>query len=178
MDNMNRKDRLFLLVTFCLIGLMITADLVTDFGEGVALWHVLVEGGAGILALCGVVYTLKSMFAIKADLAKERDSSATFKREAERWQAQSRAHLRGLSAMIDAQLTQWNLTPAEKEVAFLLLKGLSLIEVAALRGTSEKTARVQSASIYAKAGLKNRSELSAFFLEDLLPSSLPAGQDH
>ena len=37
-----------------------------------------------------------------------------------------------------------------------------------LRGTHEKTVRAQSASIYAKAGLAGRSELAAFFLEDLL----------
>lgn len=55
-------------------------------------------------------------------------------------------------------------------MAFLLLKGMSLKELAELRGTSEKTARAQSMSIYAKAGLSGRSELSAFFLEDLLPA--------
>ena len=49
------------------------------------------------------------------------------------------------------------------------LKGLSLKEIAAARGTSEKTARVQSGAVYAKSGLAGRSELSAFFLEDLLP---------
>ena len=43
-----------------------------------------------------------------------------------------------------------------------------------LRGTGEKTVRAQSASIYAKAGLAGRSELSAFFLEDLL---VPPGSD-
>jgi len=37
-----------------------------------------------------------------------------------------------------------------------------------LRGTAEKTARVQSMAIYSKSGLSGRYELSAFFLEDLL----------
>lgn len=46
---------------------------------------------------------------------------------------------------------------------------MSLKDVAAIRGTSEKTARAQSMAVYAKAGLSGRSELSAFFLEDLLP---------
>ena len=65
------------------------------------------------------------------------------------------------------------MSAAEKEVAFLLLKGLSLKEIAIARRTSEKTARVQSSAVYAKSGLAGRSELSAFFLEDLLP---PAGE--
>ena len=51
---------------------------------------------------------------------------------------------------------------------FLLLKGLSLKEIADIRHTTEKTARAQSGSIYAKSGLSGRSELAAFFLEDLL----------
>lgn len=54
-------------------------------------------------------------------------------------------------------------------MTFLLLKGMSLKDVAAIRGTNEKTARAQSMAVYAKAGLSGRSELSAFFLEDLLP---------
>ena len=86
----------------------------------------------------------------------------------EAWRQQARRHVEGLSRSIDAQLEGWRLSPAEKEVAFLLLKGLGLREIADLRGTHEKTVRAQSASIYAKAGLAGRSELAAFFLEDLL----------
>nr|HMN69592.1 helix-turn-helix transcriptional regulator [Bdellovibrionales bacterium] len=69
------------------------------------------------------------------------------------------------------QLTSWKLTISEKEVAFLLLKGLSLKEIAEIRKTSEKTARAQSTAIYEKSGLSGRSELAAFFLEDLLGPS-------
>jgi DNA-binding NarL/FixJ family response regulator len=64
------------------------------------------------------------------------------------------------------------LTAAEREVGLLLLKGLSHKEVAAARGTSETTIRQQALAVYRKAGLRNRSDLSAFFLEDLL---LPQG---
>ena len=60
-------------------------------------------------------------------------------------------------------------------MAFLLLKGMSLKEIAEIRDTAEKTARVQSMSIYAKAGLSGRSELAAFFLEDLLPATGMSG---
>ena len=76
--------------------------------------------------------------------------------------------MEGLARSIDRQLDQWQLSVAEKEVAFLLLKGLSLKDIAALRGTAEKTVRAQSAAVYAKSGLAGRTELSAFFLEDLL----------
>ena len=58
-------------------------------------------------------------------------------------------------------------------MAFLLLKGFSLKDIAELRRTHEKTVRAQAASIYAKSGLSGRSELSAFFLEDLLVPRAP-----
>ena len=60
------------------------------------------------------------------------------------------------------------MTEAEREVALLLLKGLSRKEVAAVRATSERTVREQARSIYSKARLTGYVALSAFFLEDLL----------
>ena len=55
------------------------------------------------------------------------------------------------------------------EVGFLLLKGITLKEIADIRQTQLKTVQQQSQSIYQKTGLASRSELAAFFLEDLLP---------
>lgn len=170
---MNHKERRILLVTLLLISAIIAIDLVNDATDGVVWWHLLVEGAAGLLALLGIFYLLKDSFQLRQDLAQANDREATLKRQAEQWRNQSKTYLDGLSALIDKQLDAWHLTPAEREVSFLLLKGLSLKEIAALRGTAEKTARVQSMAIYGKAGLTNRSELSAFFLEDLLPPQGP-----
>ena len=88
--------------------------------------------------------------------------------QGQRWRAEARAHLNGLGQAIDAQFSRWNLTEAEREVALLLLKGLSHKEVAAIRATSERTVREQARALYAKAGLTGRAALSAFFLEDLI----------
>lgn len=170
---MSHKERLFLLFTLLLIALIVVVDLVTDSNEGVVIWHLAIEGSAGVLALAGVFYLLNQSIQLKRALKNERYLSEKLEQEAAAWRAQSRAYLSGLSALIDAQLTTWGLSPAERDVAFLLLKGLSLKEIANLRDTTEKTARVQSMAIYAKAGLAGRSELSAFFLEDLLPARDP-----
>ncbi len=88
--------------------------------------------------------------------------------DVKRWQEKASELLRGLGAKIDEQLNEWYLTQAEKEVALLLIKGLSIRELAEFRGTSEKTVRQQASQVYAKANLENRAELAAFFLEDLL----------
>jgi DNA-binding CsgD family transcriptional regulator len=88
--------------------------------------------------------------------------------QGERWRAEARTYIEALGAAINAQFNRWNLTDAEREIALLLLKGLSLKEIAMLRTTSEQTVRVQARSLYSKAGVNGRAALSAFFLEDLL----------
>ncbi len=88
--------------------------------------------------------------------------------QGQRWRTEARTLLNGLGEAIESQFSRWNLTEAEREVALLLLKGLSLKEVATVRATSERTVRAQARSLYAKANLTGRAALSAFFLEDLL----------
>lgn len=151
-----------------IIAIMVSFDLFTDAKEGVVFWHVLVEGSIALIALFGVFYVLKGSVELKHRLEKNVTEFTDFKKEAELWKSESRKYVDGLSKAIDEQLSKWNLSTAEKEVAFLLLKGMSLKEIAEIRNTAEKTARAQSLAVYSKSGLSGRSELSAFFLEDLL----------
>jgi DNA-binding CsgD family transcriptional regulator len=88
--------------------------------------------------------------------------------QGQRWRSEARSYLDGLGQAIEVQFSRWNLTEAEREVALLVLKGLSHKEVATVRAVSERTVREQARSIYAKSGLTGRAGLSAFFLEDLL----------
>jgi putative tricarboxylic transport membrane protein len=76
--------------------------------------------------------------------------------------------LSGLAVQIDRQFKEWALTAAEREVAMLMLKGLRHKDIASVRGTSERTVRQQALTIYKKAHLDGRTDLAAFFLEDLL----------
>ena len=88
--------------------------------------------------------------------------------QGQRWRADARSLLDGLGAAIDVQFSRWNLTEAEREVALLLLKGLSTKEIAQVRAASERTVREQARAVYTKSALTGRAALSAFFLEDLL----------
>lgn len=76
--------------------------------------------------------------------------------------------LGGLEKEIERQFQLWNLSLAEREVALLMLKGFRHKEIAEIRHASERTVRQQALSIYKKAGLDGRTDLAAFFLEDLL----------
>lgn len=152
-------------LVFSGIALLIGLDLLTDQGEGAGLGHLLVEGGALAVALLGAIITFRSLMQVRGELTVARA-------DAEKWQAENRELLKGLARAIGQQFDVWQLTPAEKEIGYLLLKGLSLSEIANLRDTSERTARDQAGALYRKAGLAGRAELSAFFLEDLLVGEL------
>jgi len=87
------------------------------------------------------------------------------------WRTKVQAHLAGLKREMDQQLRDWGITEAERDVAMLILKGLSHKEIATLRNTSDATVRQQAQSIYRKAGLPGKTAFSAYFLEDLLAAT-------
>ena len=165
---MNQKERLIIAAILFIVAVMVSFDIFTDAKEGANHLHLSTEGFIATLALFGVFYILRGSVKMKYQLEQQTASFTDYKKEAELWKVESKKYIEGLSGAIDQQLSKWKLSAAEKEVAFLLLKGMSLKEVAEIRNTAEKTARVQAIAIYSKSGLSGRSELSAFFLEDLL----------
>ena len=70
--------------------------------------------------------------------------------------------------VMQAQFVQWKLSPSEKNVALLLIKGLSMKGIAEARDVKEKTIRLQASAIYIKSGHAGRHELAAYFIEDLI----------
>lgn len=150
------------------VALLVGVDVVGDARSGGSPAHLLVELAAMAAALFGTLLLWRQLSAarrragaLQVDLGRARAETARFRAEADE-------HLRGLGAAIDHQLARWELSPAEREVALLLLKGLASKEIAEVRQTSERTVRQQALSVYRKAGLAGRAELAAFFLEDLL----------
>ena len=97
-----------------------------------------------------------------------RDSLEAQRLDRDAWKASAEAALEGLGRAIDAQFTSWHLTPTEREVALMLLKGYGHKEIAALTRRSERTVRQHAGVVYEKAGIAGRAELAAFFLNDLM----------
>ena len=94
-------------------------------------------------------------------------ADAAVRAAAERDAAAQRSTRDFLQSMQE-QFERWGLTPAERDVALLLVKGLSLEEIAGVRETAAKTVRQHAANLYAKAKVNGRHQLAAFFFEDLL----------
>ncbi|MDA4844850.1 helix-turn-helix transcriptional regulator [Hoeflea poritis] len=85
-----------------------------------------------------------------------------------RFDTQSQIIARQYRAVMQQQFDAWRLTASEQDVVLMLLKGLSFREIAKLRETREKTVRQQASSVYQKAGVGSRTELAAWFFDDLL----------
>ena len=78
------------------------------------------------------------------------------------------------AALLEERFRQWGLTPSERDVAWFTIKGLSIAEIARLRGTSEGTVKAHSNAIYRKAGVSGRTQLLSLFIEDLMEEAPPA----
>ena len=70
--------------------------------------------------------------------------------------------------IVSGKFNEWGLSQSEQEIAYLLIKGLSIQEMAEVRDTRPGTIKSQSNAIYRKAGVNGRNELVAYFVEDLL----------
>jgi DNA-binding CsgD family transcriptional regulator len=152
---------------FVTIALLIGWDVFADYEEGANIWHMVVELFILLVAASGALLLWRQLYRTQIDLVQARV-------ETEQWRSESRELIQGLGAAINKQFCTWSLTKAEAEVGLFILKGLSHKEIAQIRQTSERTIREQARALYRKSGLSGRSELSAFFLEDLL---LPWSED-
>lgn len=150
-------------------------DLASDLREGTTVGHVVAEAGVFLVGMLGAVFMARRLMRLMRSERGAREEARALaehlkatEAEAARWRGEARDLLEGLGAALDRQFERWALSPAEKEVALLLLKGLSHKEVAEVRSITEATARQQARAVYKKAGLSGRNDLAAFFLEDLL----------
>jgi len=162
------RPRLLLASAFSVIAILVAWDLLSDRGAGVDTLHLVIEtlvlviaAGSGLGLLLRDWQQRKKLGELASQIHQARSDSA-------QWRSRYQETIKGLSEAIQSQFVAWQLSGAESEVALLILKGLSLGEIAALRDTSERTVRDQARAVYRKSGLANRASLSAFFLEDLL----------
>jgi len=143
-------------------------DLVLDFKDGINLVHAMHEAAIVVLssmALVWLLFDIRRQAIEIEDLRRELSSRQQTRHAPDKYILEART---SLGNVINKQFDDWQLTNSEKEVGRLLLKGLSLKEIAVIRNTLEKTVRQQASSIYKKADLSGRHAFSAWFIEDIL----------
>lgn len=154
-----------------------------------ALWLLLV-----VQALCATFFMFDSALDALGWEAAEFKTTQTFEyivtvvlvggvalaawelRRVHRAQARVAAQLRAASGAFEevllAHFDQWGLTAAERDVARMALKGLSVADIARVRDTAEGTVKAQSTAIYRKAGVSGRQQLMSVFVEELMGDGL------
>jgi len=143
-------------------------DLVLDAPTTLLSFHVVFEVLFVLLCLGTACFLWLAGSQSERSLKRTRATLARHEGELSQWRERAQRLLQGLGAEIDRQMRAWGLSPAEREVALLLLKGYSTKEIATHLDKSERTVRQHAVAVYRKSGLAGRAQLSAYFLEDLL----------
>jgi len=130
-------------------------DIINDLNKGMdSALHLLLEGCVFVATSIALYIEIRRVIGLHKRIIIEEGKVSRLTGE--------------LFAIINSEFDKWNLTDTEKEIAILLIKGLSMREIGELRQVKEKTIRQQATQIYAKAGYSNRQELASHFIEDLI----------
>jgi len=154
-------------VVILVIVLSLLVDVVFDVRDGVPVSHLWHEGLIIFMCLSVLVLQLLTLRKqeIQLNLSQEKLRQGELERAA--FQQKISHHSREFARVVDEEFERWKLTDGEKDVAILLIKGMSMKEIADTRQSSEATVRQQAGSIYKKSGQDGRHRLTAYFLEDL-----------
>ena len=167
MFNIQPKEYYLILIFFLLI-MASGIDLMMDLSAGTDFNHVAQESvifALSFIALGWLVFDIRQQTVEIDTLREELATALKPGHKPEKYVLDAKINL---SQVISHQFDDWQLTTSEKDVGWLLLKGLSLKEIAAIRKTLEKTVRQQASSIYKKTALSGRHAFSAWFIEDAL----------
>lgn len=135
------------------------ADIAGDLGAGGLDAHLLVELGAVLALLAGVLFGAAQ---VRWLIQRARQDEAAV------------ATARGAVAdLIRLRFAEWRLTAAEADVALFALKGCDVAEIAALRSAAAGTVRAQLARVYAKAGVRSHAALMATLIDELIETRGP-----
>lgn len=164
---LSTSDKLIFLLTGVVV-LASAGDIISDLSHGSPTGHVMQE----VVLMCLAAALMLRMI---LDLRQQRRELNELKHELAQPGNRARpvnplleSARKRLGEAVDAQFKDWQLSPGEREIGVLLLKGLSIKEIAVLRDTHEKTVRQQASAIYRKAGVSGRHAFAAWFIEDLL----------
>jgi DNA-binding NarL/FixJ family response regulator len=151
---MNLKN-LFPILILVLATVFFAFDIIADLADGdEALLHIIIESIVFVAISMVLFRELHRLRRVRAELSEERVRTARLSGE--------------LLTIMRNQFVKWELSPSESEIALLLIKGLSMKEIAEARQVKEKTIRQQATSVYSKSGCAGRHELVAHFIEDLM----------
>lgn len=135
------------------------ADVLRDMADlGGPSWSLFPEALASIALFVGIAFEavyLAQLLRRKASLERSVGLASS-----------------ALQAVIDSHFDDWKLTASERDVAALMVKGLSIAEIAGVRGSAEGTVKAHLNAIYRKANARNRAEVLSHIMDTLIDKPL------
>ena len=176
---MPRTNEIFFISLLIIITLLNLRDLYNDYSEYLEGSYSLLDIGVEVFVILastsGIAFLLWTIHMRAREVSTLSNQLQTTRKDLHAMNAnlsemdgKMRQASRQYSEVIQEQLTAWDLTPSEKEIALLLLKGLSFEEIAGIRQAKEKTVRQQATVLYRKSNTSGRHEFAAWFFEDFL----------
>ena len=144
------------IVTQAVTGLFFLSDVTADLRvdgrlDGAHMW---LEAAAAVALVVGVLFLMVELRRLMARMSQLESGMRAARGE--------------MADLIDTFFGEWGLTPSERDVALLVLKGIDNETIAQMRGTAPGTVRAQCTAIYGKAGVDGRAQLFSVFMEELL----------
>ena len=161
-----QAGRAALLSVLLVVQSMAAAFFLIDIAEDIGGWKVLpgqdlhyaIELAAVVTLVVGIALTAVEMRRVMARQA--------------RMEQQLRAASGAFHELLEEHFSEWRLTPAERDVALMAIKGFSIAEIADLRQTRTGTVKAQCASVNAKARVSGRPQLLSLFIDELMGDPL------
>ncbi|MCW8843362.1 MAG: helix-turn-helix transcriptional regulator [Rhodobacteraceae bacterium] len=141
---------------FCAVFFL--SDVIDDFraygSSALYDWHMQIETASAVFLWMAILFEIRLLFALlRRNAHLEHNLSV----------AQAAMH-----DVIQVHFESWNLTPSEQDVATFMVKGLSISEIAELRGSAEGTVKAHLHAIYRKSGTHNRGEVLSLLIDSLM----------
>lgn len=147
------------IVCFTFFSLDVTIDLFEHLKIGMGysgfeLTHLIFEG-ISVITLGGCMFLLFDYL----ERLRKSEQDAT----------ESLTALRSdFDGLLQQRFEQWDFSSAERDVALLMLRGLSMTEIAELRETRSGTVKVQAHNVFKKSGVNSRVAFTSLFMEEFI----------
>lgn len=162
------RQRTAFLGMAALLGCMIFfgVDVVADITE-----HISNDISYRSEELVHLIFEILAVFALAYATITLRSYLALLKINAERSRETIQILRGNFDEVLHEKFNSWNLTPAERDITLLIIRGLNVADIAMARNTAPGTIKAQSTSIFRKIGVRSKTELMSLIIDEFLDTT-------
>ena len=132
----------------------VIADYIESYHQALYDWHLYIETLASLSLIVAIFFEYRYMLRLL--------------RRKEHLEHNQSVASKALYEVIEAHFELWKLTPAEQDVATLLVNGCTIAQIAEFRKSAEGTVKSQLNAIYRKSKTTGRNELLSILLDSII----------